>query len=841
MNNYRIIAKPSLTYVTQNREMSFLLEKQNANVPDYANNNYQWFCFNDDGNTVQLDYSRLRSCYRGPRGKEWKDAKWTKIGYHRVVCKSQAENKYYEYNQYVVSVNEIIQYSPTSKSEFLDPAVVLANLQKEIRVIRNLEKAQPLNKEEESPYQKRMKDKEEYAERLAYLLNEIPESYKQTSICSFHAEHFSYIYENVNSIPLRMGYFCLGEGDVYLLDWTNPVTQGICGVYKGTGETREAAMEDAIAQWDKQNRYPEGMMQYAYSITYTTVDDAKNGANATLQEGEQGNVTKHVDQDDMIVTSIRKKGSFETDGKDQASFISEVLSYIGLAAAIVAGVVTLVAPIPGSRVVSFAIWTAIATTTTSAVINIADRHMDGFTDYKEDSFDVLTIVGNMFSAGFMSQAKWLRYSVAIQSEAQATSAGTSAIKYALIGQITTDSLQGVMVVADVANAIYTVRNDSTLPADIKLQRIAALISRAVIDGTLVYVSIKGSTVDLGNIKGTQHYSSLSSDQIDELIGGLPQQSTSEISQIKPLQDDLNGLTISQKQLESNAVHRAVERPFTEGQLKHLQGDYAGSDVGNVLTHQIEKEVAVLNKTEFETVRKTEVARNDEIEIGSNNKEDNTNTRETHSKVNDIYARPKCVLEELKDEARVIIASSDSKELRPKAALARTRCPIKGIESRSFVNIKPSGFQYTKLKKQKLAKQEELNNMPGEAGYFYSITDVDQYMFRLNEEYTNVGREIHSEMGLLIRDFIGKHNGRFRDYDGLPGAHAEILSTNDVFHQLQDIGENVSAHFKNIEVVTIRLTPESKQLEDFPACLHCSGILHHTTDIKIITDRIQGSM
>lgn len=851
MNNYKITAKPSLTYVTPNRIMSFLLEKEKASVPDYEKNNFRWFCFNNIDKTIQLDYSRQIANYRGPRGQEWKDAKWTKVGHHRVVCKSQAENKYYEYDQHVVSINDIIKYSHTSKSESLDPVIVLANLQKEIQLTREIEKEQSLTKEDDEAYQKRMKDKEEYAERLAYLINEIPESHKKNGIRSFRAEHFSHAYENVNSIPLRMGYFYLEGGDVYLLDWTNPVTQGICGVFKGKGQSIETAMEDAISKWDSQNRYPKGIMNYAYFITHIEVNDSQDSS-VKAEDNEQDGDAKHVDLNEVIATAVQKKGSFNTDGESNAGFISKTLSYIGLAAAVIAGVVTLVAPVPGSRVVSVAIWTAIATTTTSAVINIADRHMDGFTNYKEDAFDALTIVGNLFSAGVMTQAKWLRYSVAIQGEAQLANAGTSAIKYGLIGQITTDSLQGIMVVADVADAIYTVKNDSSMPADIKLQRIAALLSRAAIDGTLVYVSIKGSSVDLGNIKGSQNYTPLSQSKIDELIGGQPHQSTSEISSTKPLQNDLDGFDITQLQLESNIVRGDIELPLTEGQFRHVQGDYNVNEAGNKLTSQIERDVSAIHQTELETVRKADMTRGEELEVSSNTKEDNTNTREVHTKVNDFYTRPRSVLEEMKDEARAMRERMSNNKIKDGAALARTSCPVLGIESRSYVNIKHSEFDipyFTAPETPKEGRHYFIKNEGAIAGgsgsgFYYSITDVDLYINLLKEEYKRSGNAMHIDMENLIREFIQKNNGQLSNYAGLPGAHAEVQSTNDVFNQLRDMGKTPRDYFNETEVVTIRFTKSSAdgklvQDEAFPACLHCSGILHQGTDIKIITGRVDG--
>ena len=70
--------------------------------------------------------------------------------------------------------------------------------------------------------------------------------------------------------------------------------------------------------------------------------------------------------------------------------------------------------------------------------------------------------------------------------------------------------------------------------------------------------------------------------------------------------------------------------------------------------------------------------------------------------------------------------------------------------------------------------------------------------------------------------------------GLPGLHAEVQSTNDIYGQLEKKGLNPFSYDDKIEVVTYKIAPSSGQGGEFNACTNCSGILK--PPIKILTGR-----
>lgn len=242
----------------------------------------------------------------------------------------------------------------------------------------------------------------------------------------------------------------LGEDD--------PDAPALTGEYSGVGSTDLAAIQDAIANWDSDNRYPDGGCTFNIPAPINGVPD--------------------------------QKGSFTTDGTAQWDSIATFFGWVGLGAAVAAGVITLLAPVPGSQLASAAIWTSIFSSTAAAVINIGMRVDEGFSSFRANAFDVLTIVGNLFGVGGIV---WSRgANVLVQTE-------RGLLKAAIIGRVSTDAVQGVLLGADFVDEFIAIQNDRKLLPGERSQRLIALFRNAALSGVLLYISVKGTKNDLANL------------------------------------------------------------------------------------------------------------------------------------------------------------------------------------------------------------------------------------------------------------------------------------------------------------------------------------------------------
>jgi len=150
----------------------------------------------------------------------------------------------------------------------------------------------------------------------------------------------------------------------------------------------------------------------------------------------------------------------------------------------------LLAPVPGSQLASAAIWTSIFSSTAAAVINIGMRVDEGFSSFRANAFDVLTIVGNLFGVGGIV---WSRgANVLVQTE-------RGLLKAAIIGRVSTDAVQGVLLGADFVDEFIAIQNDRKLLPGERSQRLIALFRNAALSGVLLYISVKGTKNDLANL------------------------------------------------------------------------------------------------------------------------------------------------------------------------------------------------------------------------------------------------------------------------------------------------------------------------------------------------------
>jgi hypothetical protein len=455
---YEIQATPAIKTVTPGALVTYFCAQRYATITaaDAPRDKFQWYCWNDSAMAKALGKPFV---VKGPRGVVWEDARWSFVGRHTVLCQvlfKDGGKGTLEYPQWVDTVEavlgDIMRKHRTTKLP--DPDAELSVVTRYIEALKDAEKMFPItNSRKKEEHDKQIAQLTEYRDKLSERLQST-NGHLRVPIYAAHLEIQTQRKSTLRAFVSRISQ--VGRKQTWeLVDWTNAAVRELTGVYEGSGNSAEEAIRDAIAQWDSDNRYYNG------KLTYEVPKEAAGKA----------------------IT-----GEFTTDGKSFWDSVAEFFSYIALGAAVVAGVVTLIAPVPGSQVVSAAIWTSIFSSTTAAVINIGQRYDEGFSNWKDEAFDGLTIVGNIFGGA------WLRCGKLAMNTSR-----TGAATFVLVGQVATDGVQGVLILQDHIGKYDQIMNDRALSPDERTKKLLELFRSLAIDGLMIYVSVKGTKSDLDNL------------------------------------------------------------------------------------------------------------------------------------------------------------------------------------------------------------------------------------------------------------------------------------------------------------------------------------------------------
>jgi hypothetical protein len=116
-----------------------------------------------------------------------------------------------------------------------------------------------------------------------------------------------------------------------------------------------------------------------------------------------------------------------------------------------------------------------------------------------------------------------------------------------------------------------------------------------------------------------------------------------------------------------------------------------------------------------------------------------------------------------------------------------------------------------------------------------VIDIDRYISKLAGLYPD--KEMDKLTEDLIKNYLVTHKNHLSNFDGMPGAHAEILAVDYVFKQLSARGLDPKKYLSAIEVYTLKTNRPAKEDDfsrEFEACANCSGILD--PQIKVHTGR-----
>ncbi len=443
-----IVAVPELRRATPGTIIRYELHSKSGAVT--RDTPARWFAHNDP---KSVTLTRL-AVFPGPTGIDWEDAEWEFPGHHSVVCVVTIDSKFVRvvYEQWVVPTAEFLVNGPTLPRAKEDAAAFADQVGRMVDLLIAAGAKFPPQTEEQK---KEFEDDVAKFEQERAMVNQRLESTKFFVRHPFTAEHFDA--QTQRRTPLRVFISQVAFKKWLIVDWTNPLVRGMTGEYPGFGDTPEDAVRSAIDNWNSNNRYPTG----GIVLSIPAVRD---------------------------LPAITE--NFETDGDAFWDDVSTFFDWFGLAAAVVAGVVTLVAPVPGSRIVSAAIWTSILSSSAAAVVNIGTRIDEGFSNWRANAFDTLTIVGNLFGVGGLV---WSRGATVLVN----TEKGL--VKAAIIGQFGTDAIQGVLLADEFVQQFKDIESNPNLTPRERSSQLLELFRSAAVSGTLLYFSVKATKADLENL------------------------------------------------------------------------------------------------------------------------------------------------------------------------------------------------------------------------------------------------------------------------------------------------------------------------------------------------------
>lgn len=352
-----------------------------------------------------------------------------------------------------------------------NPWLVLGATKKYARVLREVAAVAPApTKAGREEHDKKLKRLDDMADKLTDLF--VP--YIHYPIHKLNAVFLDTASQQ--KVRLRVSLVKLpkvaGESVWVLIDWTDPLDSRLHGTYMGLGSTDANAIQAAIDKWNEKSKYPPGHIRYLVPMEIGRgMDDRLSG--------------------------------FEVGEKGIWARVADFLGIIGTAAAVIAALVAFMVPIPGSQVVSALIWTSVFASSAAAIINITTQDRS----WKEDALDGLTIVSNLFRVVGAGARAWARGRTLMAQDR-----ANKVAHYAFIGQVTADSIDGVIATVDIIKDFDAVLSNTSLTPDERVQRLLQILGR----GAVQAISIKGTKDDLKNLTLPDGSGTKAIDRLDSL-------------------------------------------------------------------------------------------------------------------------------------------------------------------------------------------------------------------------------------------------------------------------------------------------------------------------------------
>lgn len=464
-NPYRMLVTPRLRSITKGAVMTFeitggqLFWDGQGRSKRYSG--LKWYYFNDRDKgwlTGSQVYRRPKEPWRNEVSITFDmdlDGQWTVLA---QIHDMNGKEFFCKHDVWIQDASTILgsELASAQREGLPDLHATMVMTTRYLRAIKLVAQKHPPSAKQKTEHDALVEHLTKTEQKLADLHSEI----SGCTVYKLNAVHIETGSQTKSRLRVALAKLPGGSKPTWkLVDWTNPLDRARTGVYERSAPVDGKAIIDLLEAWDSGNRYPGGHIRYE----------------CPAQFFEKG---KHT-------------GQFETDGSSFWDSVASFFEWIALGAAVVAGVVTLIAPVPGSQVVSAAIWTSIFSSSAAAVINIAQRREEGFSDWRADALDGLTIVGNIFAGA----GTWTRGATIITKDAKG-----KVVKYSLIGQVGTDGVQGVLLAQQQIEQYDKIMSNPSLSPKERTDALLELFRSSVIAGTMTAISIKGTKADLDNLR-----------------------------------------------------------------------------------------------------------------------------------------------------------------------------------------------------------------------------------------------------------------------------------------------------------------------------------------------------
>lgn len=461
---YRIKASPGLRNITVGSRVKYTLiggNPANGQAASYDEIFWYWQAERDFDDHLRLNANKMRSTQTmGNRNtldidylKPYADTDlvvWAAVRNGHQITAVEPVRQRIDY----VDVALDREITAAAKEGLPAPYLIRAAALKHAKVLRDVARLAP------PPTPEAFQAHFRTLNRLDTLANKLGELFGSYLFHTIHKLNAVYIEkESQETKRLRVSLVKTGDNagksTWALIDWTDPTDSRLSSTHMASGASDAAAIQSAIDDWNSKSKYPPG------HIRYRIPQEISNGIDEPLDGFEVG-----------------EKSAWET--------VSDVLGAIGTAAAVLSALVSLMVPVPGSQLVSGALWTSVFASSAAAVINITTQDRT----WKEDALDGLTIVGNLFTAVGAGVRLWARgRSIVVRDRAGKVAT------YALFGQITADSINAVVTSVEIIQDFEQIMSDPKLSPSERVQKLLQIFGR----GTVQAISVKGTKEDLKNL------------------------------------------------------------------------------------------------------------------------------------------------------------------------------------------------------------------------------------------------------------------------------------------------------------------------------------------------------
>ncbi|MFZ5891639.1 MAG: hypothetical protein ACOY0T_11350 [Myxococcota bacterium] len=378
---------------------------------------------------------------------------WQRVGVHTVHCLLQNPKESYSRVQVVRPLNELARKAfASAKPQARSPVQAAEAARAHAQKLRKALKAYPKGG---SPAQQ--SEAEDLADRYEKWANDVDDIVKDSRQAEHHPiKAMLFIAERNEPVDLQVFFVRLDAGARWrLVDYTEPSQNHRSEKVYEISTPGRSDPEDAISRlldrWKDNNRYYSGEVRYEIAVVPS--------------EGIRA-----------------RSGSFLTTGSDFIGRLADYLSTASLSTLILAGVGVALLPVPvaGPVVAELMVWSLVAGIASSALTTFNRIHYDEQTA-KDWGFDLLQVTALLLPVG----AYWAR-GARVTNIAAFT--GKPALDKAIFfGDVTGNTLNGMLVATDLAEQIYDIIKDEHLDPITRTERLQRLLKSAIAAGMIVVI------------------------------------------------------------------------------------------------------------------------------------------------------------------------------------------------------------------------------------------------------------------------------------------------------------------------------------------------------------------